>query len=912
MAELTKITRQQIGSKSFEEIASNFEVSLDKGLSSEEVRKRAEKYGPNRLREAQSKSAKQIFIEQFKSGIVVMLFVAVALSLSFGDMLEAAAIAIVIVVNGLIGFFTELKAVRSMEALQELGSVDAAVLRDGQTQSVPAEDLVPGDLVLLESGDVITADLRLFEASKMQADESALTGESVPVTKQTEPIEGDEDEEVPLAEQTNMAFKGTAITRGSGKGIVMKTGMETELGKISSLVEEAEEETAPLQKRLDALGHKLIWVTIGIAAFVGITGAVAGKQFFLMIQTAIALAIAAIPEGLPIVATIALARGMRRMAKRNALINKLSAVETLGATTVICTDKTGTLTENQMTMKKIVLEEEEIELTGDALSPAGQFLQHGEDLKPDQHNQLQEMLEIGVLCNNASLPAGFSDQSQQSDKEDLIGDPMEVALLVAGAKAGLSRSELLEQFPEEREVAFDPDTKMMATYHHLENGTSRVAVKGAPEAVLDVCSRLRTAQEDRSFEDKDREAWLQRNQEMAENGLRLLAYATKTVDSPDEEPYQDLTFLGFVGLHDPAREDVQEAIQLCKDAGINVIMVTGDQAITARNVGQTVGLVTAEEAQRTHEGAAIKAPEDFSEDEQQKLLQTPIFSRVSPKQKLNLISLHQQHDAIVAMTGDGVNDAPALEKADIGIAMGKHGTQVAREAADMILKDDAFSTIVEAVRYGRVIFGNIRKFVMFLLSGNAGEILIVGLATLLNTPLPLLPLQILFLNFVADVFPALALGAGLGTGDVMQHPPRDPKEPVMTKRLWYALVGYGVLIAVTVLAAFLIALRWFGAAPERAVTISFLTLSVARLWHVFNMREPDTPIFKNDITTNSWVWGALLLCLGLILSAVYIPILAQVLQLIQPGVYDWLFILGMSVIPLLIGQIIKIVQSKMP
>lgn len=902
----SSLDRAQAGAKSVAEILDTLDISEETGLSGKEVQHRREQYGANRLREAQSQSAAQIFVDQFKSGIVVMLLAAVGLSLLFGDLMEAAAIAVVIIINGLIGFFTELKAVRSMEALQKIGNVEATVYRDGEIQTISAEELVPGDLLILDSGDVITADVRLTEASRMQVDESALTGESVPVNKHTDPI----SEDVPLAEQANMVFKGTAITRGSGKGVVISTGMKTELGQISSLVEEAEEEVTPLEQRLDALGHKLIWVTIGIAALVGLTGLIGGKDFFLMIQTAIALAIAAIPEGLPIVATIALARGMRRMAQRNALINKLSAVETLGSTTIICTDKTGTLTLNQMAVTQVVLESGIIQVPDESSESKGRFLRNEQPVDPAENQVLAEALEIGVLCNNAALSQqnNNADEQEGESSSKAVGDPMEVALLAAGTKANMQRPQLLEKYTEVREVAFDPDMKMMATYHETPEGKGfRVAVKGAPEAVVEVCTHIRTNEGTRELSTEERQQWLQKNTEMAENGLRVLAVAEKTADTQDGEPYQNLTLIGFLGMLDPPRKDVRESIELCHQAGIRVIMVTGDQAITARNVGQAVGLVTQDEV-RVTEGSDLKEQDELSHEEQDRLREVPIFSRVSPKQKLNLIALHQQHGQIVAMTGDGVNDAPALEKADIGVAMGKHGTQVAREAADMILKDDAFSTIIEAVRYGRVIFGNIRKFVMFLLSGNAGEIFIVGLATLFNAPLPLLPLQILFLNFIADVFPALALGVGVGTDEVMHHRPRDPKEPVMTTRHWMGIIAYGLLIAASVLTAFALAFYWLDASTERAVTISFLTLSIARLWHVFNMRDYDTNLFSNEVTRNPWVWGALVLCLALILSAVFIPFLAQILRLVMPGFFDWVLILGMSLVPFIVGQTVKLAR----
>ncbi|RJP74655.1 MAG: cation-transporting P-type ATPase [Candidatus Abyssobacteria bacterium SURF_17] len=878
---------------SCDEVLRRFHTSLEKGLDREEIAGRRRKYGPNRLREVKRKSAWLILAEQFKSLMVGLLAVACALSFVFQEWVEGIAIAIVIALNATIGFMTEIGAVRSMEALRRLTSVSAKVRREGELQEIPAEQLVPGDIVVLEGGDIVTADLRLIEASKLQADESALTGESVPVSKSREPLPGD----VPLAERKNILFKGTSVTRGSGAGVVVATGMRTELGEISALVAEAEEERTPLEKQLDKLGGKLIWLTIAIAILVVVTGILAGKEVFLMIETGIALAVAAVPEGLPVVATIALARGMYRMARRNALINRLSAVESLGATNVIFTDKTGTLTENRMTVTQLALE------SGRVTVEENGFSIDGEHVNPSQESLLREILELGVLCNNAELR---KDEPESEDRA--VGDPLEVALLAAGLKAAIERKNLASRLPEVREEAFDADLKMMATFH-AENGRYRVAVKGAPEPVLEACTRIRTREGDETMDEEERKRWLSRNNQMAKEGLRIIALATKTVESAQSAPYENLTFVGLAGLLDPPRGDVRSAIESCQEAGIRVVMVTGDQPVTARNIAIAVGLVDDGEVAVLH-GKDLKSPDELSEEERRKLLAASIFARVSPKQKLDLIALYQKNGSIVAMTGDGVNDAPALKKADIGVAMGLRGTQVAREAADMILKDDAFSTIVAAVEQGRVIFGNIRKFVVYLLSCNVSEIMTVSLAALANAPLPLLPLQILFLNLVTDVFPALALGMGEGEPGIMKQPPRDPKEPILKRRHWRAIGGYSFVITLSVLGALALALSWLKMDTSRAVTVSFLTLAFAQIWHVFNMSDRGSGLVKSSIIRNPYVWGAIAICVGLLLLAVYVPGLAHVLKVANPGSKGWILALGMSLIPLVIGQLLSLRSRK--
>ena len=857
------------------ELAHSLGVDPEVGLSSAEARARLALHGPNRLRELRAVPAWRLLARQFASWIVAILGAAALLSFAFGEWLDGVAIALVLTLNAGIGFFTELRAVRSMEALRRLGSVDARVRRDGGELLITAADLVAGDVLLLDAGDVVTADLRLLEASKLEADESALTGESLPVSKSVESVAPD----AALAERGSMLFKGTAITRGSGVGLVVATGMQTELGRIARLVQEATKDQTPLEGQLASLGRWLIWGTLAVAGLTVAAGIAAGQETLLMIETGVALAVAAIPEGLPVVATIALARGMWRMARRAALVNRLAAVETLGATTVIFTDKTGTLTENRMEVQRLVVGSELLEVEAAGLEPPGGA--------PDCR-VIAAAVEVGVLCNNASLAAELDDAGD-------LGDPTELALLRLGARCGVQREELLARCPEEAEVAFDADTRMMATLHASDDGL-RVAVKGAAEAVLACCTHLLELDGARvTLAPADLRRWAACCERLAQDGLRVLALAQKQAPTTEVDPYRELTLVGLVGLADPPREEVRGALAACRDAGIDVVMVTGDHAGTAVAIARAVGLVDGAEVPVCvgSELTPDRGPSDVR-----------VFARVSPEQKLDLIAAYQRRGNVVAMTGDGVNDAPALRKADIGVAMGLRGTQVAREAADMVLVDDAFQSIVAAIEQGRVIFDNIRKFVLYLLSCNVSEVLVVALATLLGGPLPLLPLQILFLNLVTDVFPALALAFGGGDPAVLRRPPRDPDEPIVTGRGWLGIGGYALLLAGCVLGAAGLARSWLGYADEQALTISFMTLAFAQLWHVFNMRARGPNILRNEVTRNPWVWGALGLCSTLLLAAVYIPILSDVLETRPPDGAGWGLILVASMTPLIVGQAI--------
>ncbi|MEF8787061.1 MAG: cation-transporting P-type ATPase [Haloarculaceae archaeon] len=873
---------------SVDEALEEADVSADQGLSDDDVRRRRDEYGPNELHEVERRHWSEILAGQFKSVIVLLLAVAAVGAFLLGDVVESVAIVAVLVINGVIGFVTELRAVSSMESLQEITEIRTRVRRGGQESEIPAEDLVPGDIVILEAGDLVPADLRVIDPSRLQVDESALTGESVPVGKTSDALTGD----VPLAERENMLYKGTYLTRGSAEAVVVSTGPSTELGQISASLQDAAAAKTPLQEKLDELGRKLVPFLLVVATIVLVSGWLRGQDLFLMVETAIALAIATVPEGLPIVATLVLARGMWRMADRNALITNLASVETLGSTTVICTDKTGTLTENEMTVAAYEFAHGSVDMTG-AETNGGSRSE--ETLDESENPLLREALEVGVLCNNASVV--------EDDETTATGDPMEVALLRAGDTAGLDRDELVETMPEVREVAFDPSVKMMATYHERDDETL-IAVKGAPEAVLDSSTRLATADGDETLSEAARGDWLERSDNMAEDGLRVLALARKTASSPDEEPYEDLTLLGLVGFLDPPREEVKATIQGCQDAGMRVVMVTGDHAGTARNIAHSVGLVDSTDAEVVL-GDQLDGPENLSQAERDRFVDASVFARVSPENKLDLIDIHQAAGSIVAMTGDGVNDAPALKSADIGVAMGQRGTQVAQEASDMILQDDNFESIYHAVREGRIIFSNIRKFVLYLMSCNLSELLAILFAALLAFPLPLLPLQILFLNVVTDIFPAFALGACGGSRDVMERPPKDPDEPILTRTNWAELGLYGIFISVATIGAFVIAGGMYtgGMNTDEAVTVSFLTLAFAQLWHVFDVREVTSGLVRNEVTENAYVWGALALSTLILVGSVYLPGISLALRTAPIGVDGWLVVLGMSVVPLVLGQL---------
>jgi P-type Ca2+ transporter type 2C len=844
------------------EVLKLLNVSLATGLSEDEAKSRLKKYGPNTIVTRLRTSAFRLLLHQFHSPVFYLLAAAAFLAFWFAELEEGTAIAVVLAINTLIGFVTELKAARSIDALRMLGAQSSRVRRGGHVYRIPAEHIVPGDVVLLTAGDSVPADLRLVEGSNLAADESMLTGESVAIEKII-------SANAQLSDRRSTLFKGTILTRGSSVGVVVSTGFSTELGRVAHLVEEAEPGISPLEKQLAHLSAQLIWATLVIAAVVGVLGVIRGKDLFLIAEAAIALAVAAIPEGLPIVATLALARGMWRMAQQNALIERLSAVETLGSTTVILTDKTGTLTENRMTVRRLWVTSGEIDV---------------ESEEYDDSAELTKLLNVGILCNEAWI---------ENLKEQGSGDPMEIALLRVGLKRGISRSALLLRNPTVHKHAFDTSTRMMATVHaHADQFL--FAVKGAPEAVLAVCSRVVAETGEVPMDPNTHAEWLRRADFLGHHGLRVLACAMKTDARPGVVAFEKLTFLGLIGLEDPARADVPHAMRDCQEAGIRVVMVTGDHAVTARSIARAVGL-------RSGELLQGKDIELLAQEKNLHLSRVSIFARVSPADKLQLVRAFQASGEVVAMTGDGVNDAPALRQADIGVAMGLRGTDVARQAAAMILLDDAFATIVKAIREGRVIFENIRRFVAYLLSCNLAEVLVISVAVVSSLPLPVMPLQILYLNLLTDVFPAFALALGEGERDVLKQPPRNPKEPILGGTRWIVIVLQSLALTVGTFGALGTAII-LQLDSRCIVTVTFLTLAFSQLWHVFNMRRPRSHTLRNEITRNPWLWGSLALCTVLLVLPPYLEPMAHVLQLEQPTPVMWSLVLGWSAAPLTLIQ----------
>ncbi len=844
-----------------EEVVEAFKTTLS-GLTIVEADERLKQFGPNLIANSEEVGIWKVWCRQFRSLIVVLLAVAAIFSAVVGDWVEAVAVLVVIIINAMIGFITEWRALVSMDALKRLTRQNVRVSRGGMETIVSAENIVPGDLVVLEAGDMVPADLRLVEANLLQADESSLTGESVPVEKSTSPVPVD----TILAERQSMLFRGAKICMGNGKGIVTATGLRSELGKISELLQEVKSENTPLEKQLSRLAHRLIWVTLGMTLLVTLTGILSGRDIELMIQTGVALAVAAVPEGLPVVATIALARGLWRMAERNALINRLSAVETLGATDVICTDKTGTLTENHMTVTSVwgLYDEKSNPVASETAS-----------------DSMRDVLLAAACCNNASIHQNPNHNS---------GDPLEIGLLEGARKIGIDSSREGTIPLRVSEVPFNTVRRMMATVHKV-GGSETVYVKGAPEAVIASCSG--SVEKPNSIGEEDRKHWIERNESMARSGLRVIAVATKT-DDEGSDPFTNLQLLGLIGLHDPPRADIAGSVADCNHAGIRMVMITGDQAPTAEAVAKSIGLPLI----TTLTGAEVDQMDFTSESDRSKLLAANVIARATPTQKLSLVRLYQEEGRTVAMTGDGVNDAPALKQADIGIAMGKRGTDVARDAAAMILRDDAFTSIVAAVRQGRTIFENIRKFAVYLISCNSSEILIIGLATLFSEKLPLLPLQILFLNLVTDVFPALALGVTKPSGEVLNRKPRPKTEPVLRNSDWMKILWQAVLIAISTLGSFYFATYRLGMSESEAVTVSFLTLAIAQLFHVFNMRSAEESFFRSSVWKNPWVWAATFLCLTLLALACYAPELSAVLGLRPPTPSDLMLVFGFALFPL--------------
>lgn len=846
------------------------------GLTSAEAQKRL-KNGANKIEAKKDKSIWLIFLGQFKSPIVWLLVFAAGLSFYFGELLDGIAILIVILINALIGFYMEYQAERSMNALKKLSAVPAKVQRNGKLEEINAEEIVPGDIVYIEAGDMIPADGRIFKASQVQIDESALTGESLPVEKQIDKLNTD----TTLAERANMLYKGTYSTKGNGYMVVTTTGMDTELGNIARMVQSADQAATPLEKKLENFSKKLIWITVALVVVIFAAGLLNGHKFIEMLETSIALAVAAIPEGLPIVATMALAQGMMKMAKYNVIVKKLSAVETLGGTNVICTDKTGTLTQNKIEVNKIV-------------TPA------------DNIEALEIINRIAVLCNTAEL-----QNSNGTVKE--IGDPLETGLLKFAEKNSINIQNYRTKYLKIKEEPFSSETKIMATLHQDQNNHT-IYAKGASEELLLRCNRILEKDGIKELNAENRTLWIKKAEELANSGLRVIAGAYSPLASTEGGLSLNLVFVGLFGMIDPPREEVFEAIKECKTAGIKVIMITGDHPATAKNIAVKLGIADNDNF-KAMIGKEMKDFEHLTANEKLSWMDTQVFARVSPKQKLDLVAVLQEGKNIVGMTGDGVNDAPALKKADIGIAMGLRGTQVSQEVADMVLKDDSFSSIVIAIKQGRIIFENIRKFVIFLLSCNLSELLVIATASVFNLHFQLFALQILFINIITDVLPALGLGVTEGSNEIMQRPPRNMNEPIIDKKRWIAIFFYSITIgAVSVGAVFFSHLTvhktetWN---PELCNNILFFSLIFSQLLHVFNMGN-GTSFFNSEVFRNKYIWGAIVLSLIILLGIYAIEPVRKVLSIYEMSVYDWLISIGASIVSLIVIQIgkkLKIAQQ---
>lgn len=852
-----------------QETASAVKTDLNAGLSIAEVKERLKQYGSNVIAEKGKKSAIAIFLSQFKSPIVLLLLFAAALSFWFKEWLDGITILCVIVINAIIGFYMEFQAERSMQVLKKMSTAVAKVIRNGRLSEIDSDNIVPGDIVFVEAGDLVLADGRVFNLSQLQADESALTGESVPVDKQLQPIAA----ATTLAERNNMLYKGTYISKGNGYMIITATGMNTELGKVARLVQSADQVATPLEKKLEDFSKKLIRVTVGLVIIIFITGLIYGQKIFEMLETSIALAVAAVPEGLPIVATMALAQGMIKMTKHHVIVKKLSAVETLGGTNVICTDKTGTLTKNRIEVSQVF--------------PTSQS---AEDI----------IQETCILCNTAEL-------YEQDGKLRELGDPLEIGLLKYARSKGLNIEQIRSQHPKIKEEPFSSETKVMAT---LNKNQSRyiVYVKGAAEELLTSCDRIYDVAGEKPLDLETRKIWLNKAEQLASGGLRIIGTAFKNTTVDDDRLTNNLVFTGLIGMIDPPREEVLAAIRECRTAGINVIMITGDHPATAWNIAHQLHIVE-ESDSKVILGKEMKSFDQLSSAEKDQWADCHVFARVSPKQKLDLIRVLQERKYVVGMTGDGINDAPALKKADIGIAMGLRGTQVAQEVADMILKDDAFSSIVLAIKQGRIIFANIQKFVVFLLSCNLSELFVISIASVFNLHFQLFPLQILFINLITDVLPALALGVTEGSPGIMKQLPRVASEPIIDTQRWKAIGVYSVIIAMVSIGAVL----WSHYTMHRTErwnaglcnNILFFTLIFSQLLHVLNMGSSGVSFYKSEVFRNRYIWYSIIASLLILFGLYTLQPVRAVLSIHSMSLADWSVCFISAIAGFLIIQIAK-------
>jgi len=918
---------------STEDVLAHLKTEKTEGLTSEEAEKRLKEFGPNQLLEKPRPTFLKLLYDQLKSFVIVLLIVASIISAFLGEWVDAGAIILIVVLNAIMGVVQESKAEESLAALKKMASPDARVLRDGKRISIPATNLVPGDIVLLESGNFVPADLRLIEAVNLRAEEAALTGESVPVQKDAALLL---ESGASIGDRKNTVFMGTVIAYGRGTGVVTSTGMHTQLGMIATMLQSVAEEETPLQKRLDQLGKTLGWACLVISGLIFGVGMIQGGNPLHLFMIAVSLAIAAVPEGLPAIVTISLALGMQEMIKRHALIRRLSSVETLGSATIICSDKTGTLTQNEMTVTRLWVDGTFVEVTGQGYIPEGEFIVGGKKVDLDDFPAVKTALWVGALNNDAVLEETIVEG--QPIQYRMVGDPTEGSILVAATKAGAQHRGLSSAYPRKNEIPFDSERKRMVTIHSVDNPTLEdlspfvdetrkgwhvIAVKGAPDVVLKLCTALQPMDDGtpRPLTDDLRAQIGQANDDLTRGALRVLGMAYRMVKNvPGEleskELEKDLIFAGLVGMIDPARPEVKPAMQTAANAGIRTLMITGDYPNTARAIAESIGLL--------RPGHKVLTGTQLDEIDDKQLVaeveQTDVFARVSPEHKMRIVNALQANGEVVAMTGDGVNDAPAIKQADIGVSMGITGTDVAKDTADMVLTDDNYVSIVSAVEQGRIIYSNIRKFVYYLISCNMGEIVIIFLPTIFGRLLfpdltaeqlsPLAPVQLLWLNLISDGAPALALGTEKGDPDIMQQKPRPPKEPIINRQMLLGVIIQTIAIAGVTLFAF-----WRGLTHveldnasrlELAETMAFVTLSISELLRAYTARSERYPLLKIGIFSSKWMNLAVLLSLVLLLAVVYVPFLNPVFQTYPLDLKAWELIVPLFLVPSIAAEISKV------
>jgi Ca2+-transporting ATPase len=872
------------------------------GLSTQEAATRLVKDGPNELKEAGRISPWKILLAQFKSLIIWILIAAGSISAVLGDAVDAIAILAIVILNAVIGFYQEFKAGQSIAALKKMAAPQTKVRRDGQIRTVPSSGIVTGDILALEAGDLVAADARLLIAASLKCIESALTGESEAVTKNPDTLgQGD----IPLGDRINMVFMGTSVAAGTGQAIVVATAMNTELGRIAELMgDEDGDEGTPLQKKLNSFGRVLVWVALGIVGLLFVLGLMRGTRPFELFMTSVSLAVAAVPEGLPAVVTVALSMGVLRMARRRALVRKLAAVETLGSTSVICTDKTGTLTLGQMTARALYVAGQWYEVTGDGYGPDGEVRVDGKKTEEQHIAPLLELATILLACNNSHLV-------QEAGTWNVVGDPTEGALFAAGLKAGGNQETIETDLPTYHEIPFDSDRKLSAVIRKKSDGTLRAFMNGAPDVLLARCTNLYTSTGVRPMTDDDRRTILDKNSAMATLALRVLGSAYRDMDggAPNEltadSVEHDLVFVGLSGMYDPPRPEAKAAVATCRDAGIRVVMITGDHPETAIAIAREIGIASADDVAV----AGVELEKMTDHDLRQRVPSIVVYARVTAQHKLRIIQAWKATDAVVAMTGDGVNDAPAIKGADIGIAMGRAGTEVTRQAADMIITDDNFATIVNAVEEGRGIYDNIRKTLQYLLAGNTGELLLMTVCVIAGLPMALLPIHLLWINLVTDGLPALCLATDPIDADVMKRKPRQRYEPITDGRFMWTMLATGLLTAGVAFGVYLHGLKT--ETTEVARTYAFTVLVYAELLRSFGARSERTSIWQIPLFTNVKLLIVVVASFGLHVLSHYNETMARFLKTTAITFSDSLMLVALGSIPLLVLEFIKIVRGRL-